>query len=282
MRNGFKFKDIHSSQFGVSVRTKSRPIRPSAKMFLSEVPCRDGVYDFSASNPYGREFYNNRTFAVSMSIYADNMTLMQEKLTRLSNWLCGKGELIFDDIPLVKWTGKVSDEIIYMPEHEGRKAVIEVTFSAEPFSRCVFGTDGPTIGMEHIVIGDNIPIGIDEVYTYTVSGKGDITVMNVGDRPMRPVIEISGNASGIKLAVEDKALSFNADGDVTVDFDKQSVTDSNGRVKISGVFFEFQSGKNILHIENSNTDKLTVRIHYIPQFMYNLYFDDMNWGESYA
>ena len=31
MRNGFIFKDRHSSDFGVTVRTKSRPILPSVK-----------------------------------------------------------------------------------------------------------------------------------------------------------------------------------------------------------------------------------------------------------
>ena len=283
MRNGFEFKDIHSSFFGVSVRTKSRPIRPSAKTFLADVPCRDGSYDFSASNPYGREFYNDRIFTVSMSVYADNMVLMQKKLTQLSNWLCGKGELIFDDMPLVKWTGRVSDEIIYMPEHEGRKAVIEVTFSTEPFSKCIFDSaDGPCLDIDAVLIGDNLPIGIDEVYTYTVSGSADLAVMNVGDRYVRPVIEISGNASALKLSLADKSLSFTASGDVTVDFEKQSVTDALGTVKVSGMFFEFMSGENILHIENSNTDELTVKVHYTPGFMYNLYFDDMNWGDVNA
>ncbi|MBQ8301762.1 MAG: hypothetical protein IJX57_07380, partial [Clostridia bacterium] len=173
--------------------------------------------------------------------------------------------------------GSVSDEIIYVPEHEGRKAVIEVTFRAEPFSKCVFDSmDGPHLDIDAVLIGDNLQIGIDEVYTYTVSGSADLAVMNVGDRYVRPVIEISGNASALKLSLADKSLSFTASGDVTVDFEKQSVTDALGTVKVSGMFFEFMSGENILHIENSNTDELTVKVHYTPGFMYNLYFDDMN------
>lgn len=35
MRNGFIFKDRHSSDFDVTVRTKSRPILPSVKRILS-------------------------------------------------------------------------------------------------------------------------------------------------------------------------------------------------------------------------------------------------------
>lgn len=50
---------------------------------------------------------------------------------------CDEGELIFDDMPFSKWRGKVSDEVIYMPEHSGRKAVMEVSFRAEPFCKCI-------------------------------------------------------------------------------------------------------------------------------------------------
>ncbi len=36
-----------------------------------------------------------------------------------------------------KMAGKVSEEVIYMPEHSGRKAVMEVSFRAEPFCKCI-------------------------------------------------------------------------------------------------------------------------------------------------
>ena len=52
MRNGFIFKDRHSSDFDVTVRTKSRPILPSVKENIVDLPYRDGGYDFSKSNPF--------------------------------------------------------------------------------------------------------------------------------------------------------------------------------------------------------------------------------------
>ena len=51
MRNGFIFKDRHSSDFGVTVRTKSRPILPSVKENIVDLPYRDGGYDFSKATP---------------------------------------------------------------------------------------------------------------------------------------------------------------------------------------------------------------------------------------
>ena len=68
MKNGFIFKDRHSSDFGVTVRTKSRPILPSVKENIVDLPYRDGGYDFSKANPFGREFYNDRIFTVTFNI----------------------------------------------------------------------------------------------------------------------------------------------------------------------------------------------------------------------
>ena len=68
MRNGFIFKDRHSSDFDVTVRTKSRPILPSVKENIVDLPYRDGVYDFSKANPFGREFYNDRIFTVTFNM----------------------------------------------------------------------------------------------------------------------------------------------------------------------------------------------------------------------
>ena len=84
MRNGFIFKDRHSSDFGVTVRTKSRPILPSVKENIVDLPYRDGGYDFSKANPFGREFYNDRIFTVTFNIYADNLAEMQRNLSLLS------------------------------------------------------------------------------------------------------------------------------------------------------------------------------------------------------
>ena len=175
MRNGFIFKDRHSSDFDVTVRTKSRPILPSVKENIVDLPYRDGGYDFSKANPFGREFYNDRIFTVTFNIYADNLAEMQRKLSLLSLWLCGEGELIFDDMPFLKWRGKVSDEVIYMPEHSGRKAVMEVSFRAEPFCKCIFNTDGPTLEMP-FMLGANIPIDISCLFKFNISGSGDISV----------------------------------------------------------------------------------------------------------
>lgn len=281
MRNGFTFKDRHSSEFGVTVRTKSRPILPSVKENIVDLPYRDGGYDFSKANPFGREFYNDRIFTVTLNIYADNLAAMQRKLTVLSLWLSGEGELIFDDMPFSKWSGKVADEVIYMPEHSGRKAVMEVSFRLEPFCKCIFDTDGPTLQMP-LEISGNIPINITDWFEFDVSRSGNIGVYNFGDRPIRPIIKLGESARNVTLSMNNKSLTFTSNGKTEIDFEKQNVVDTSGNVLVSGVFFEFPSGRNILHIENSDSQNMKVEISYTPYFMYGEHFDDLKWGNENA
>ena len=208
MRNGFIFKDRHSSDFGVTVRTKSRPILPSVKENIVDLPYRDGGYDFSKANPFGREFYNDRIFTVTFNIYADNLAEMQRKLSLLSLWLCGEGELIFDDMPFSKWRGK--------------------------------------------------------------------------DRPVRPIVKLGASARNITLSMNGKSLAFMSNGQTTIDFEKQNVKNTSGNISVSGEFFEFPSGRNKLHIVNSNSQNMTAEILYTPYFMYDEHFDDLEWGDGNA
>ena len=73
----------------------------------------------------------------------------------------------------------MSDEVIYMPEHGGRKAVMEVSFRAEPFCKCIFDTEGPALEMP-FMLDANIPIDISCLFKFNISGSGDISVYNFG------------------------------------------------------------------------------------------------------
>lgn len=282
MRNGFKFKGRHSSELGVTVRTKSRPIRPSVKSLIVDVPFRDGVYDFSESNPLGRAMYNYRIFTVVINVCAENIYEMQDKLSKLSLWLEGSGDLVFDDMPLTVWKGKISDEIVYMPEYGGKKAVMEVSFRTEPFSFGAFGTEGPVLDIDVISLDDYLPVGMDELYTYTVSKTGELHILNFGDRPMRPVINISGANAAVVMQMNGKSLNFFSKGNTKVDFERQDVTDEDGRLNVAGEFFEFSPGENILKVRTSNDTEIILTVSFKPKFIYGAVFDDVEWGVNHA
>ena len=281
MRNGFTFKDIHSSEYGVTVRTKARPIIPAKKSYTVSLPYRDGDYDFSAANEQEREHYANRIFQLSLTVTADNLGELQSKIGKLSKWLTGSGDMIFDDIPLVIWRGKITDEIIYMPEHGGRSATIEVSFSAEPFGKNIFGAEGPRLG-DPVPLGSDIPLSMEEFYTCTISGSGKTNFINFGDRPASPVFLLEGVNGTVTMSVGDKSLSFTASGNVTVDFKKQLVKCGNAAVRITGDFFEFPEGKSELTITHSGGGSLTVTAMFEPEYMYTAVYEDIDWGDDDA
>ena len=65
-------------------------------------------------------------------------------------------------------------------------------------------------------------------------------------------------------------------------FEKQNVKNTSGNILVSGEFFEFLSGRNKLHIVNSNSQNMTAEISYTPYFMYGEHFDDLEWGDGNA
>ncbi len=280
MRSGFKFKDRHSSDFGITVKTKSRPIRPEAKVYTLDIPCRDGAYDLSEANSMGREYFYDRTFVITVSVCSDNLYTLQDRLSLLSAWLMGSGELIFDDMPNTVWYGKISDEIIYMPEHGGKTAVLEVSVRARPFAKCIFGTEGPVLDT-YINIDNNILLVLEETMHYEVSGQADIAVWNFGERPLRPCMRIQGGGS-IILTLGERTLSFEGGDVCIVDFERQSVEVNEKNVSISGEFFEFAAGNNLLHVENSTSAVVTIDISYTPEFNYGVNLEAIDWGERNA
>ena len=115
MRNGFKFNDKHTSEFkGVTVKTRDRPVFPAVKEQVHSADEMNGEYDFSDVS--GHEYFNTRTFQIEFGISADNLSELQKKLAKLSRWFKGRGTLIFDDLPLVKWNVRVVDSVSYIEE----------------------------------------------------------------------------------------------------------------------------------------------------------------------
>ncbi len=280
MRNGFTFKDRHSSDFGVTVKTRSRPIRPEVKRVSADLACRDGEYDFSAANPFGREFYYDRTFTVILGVYADNLSALQDKLGAIALWLMGGGELIFDDMPYLKWDAKISDEIIYMPEHGGKNASLEASFRVKPFASFIFsGEEGILLDSPGVLLESSIPIGIDEKYNFEAKNGDVIEFFNYGDRPARPLVRIENSRGRTSLNMGDRSIGYELTGTALVDFERQTVTDGNGKMlSVYGDFFEFEQGCNKITVGHSAADKLSISFSFTPQFVYNATPATIDWG----
>lgn len=275
MRAGFKFKNRHTREFGVTAQTQSRPIRPETKSQTYETPIMDGEYDFSEANIYSREFYKNRTFQMDLKVTADNLTDLQKKLSKLSAWLMGKGELIFDDTPLVKWYAHIIDTIEYKPEH-GKNAVLSVVFKVKPFSNLIFDVaDGPCLDDE-IYLDDDMPLDMQAYFTFEGTGNCSHTVMNIGETPVRPIITVSGATGALTISCNGHTMTI--PGNCTVDCEHQTVTyeDVSLMKNVSGTFFGLAMGENILTVSKT----AIVKISYKPKYLHDADFNEVNWNEQ--
>ncbi|MDO5398215.1 MAG: phage tail family protein [bacterium] len=287
MRTGFTFKGRHSSEFGMTMATKSRPILPEQRSSMIDLPGHDGSLDYAYMNDYGRAMYMNRTFTIVLHAAAQDIYELQQKIARVGAWLSGSGELLFDDLPEVIWEAAVKGSIDYAPELHGQKALLTVNFEVQPFSHATFGTDeGPQIGMD-IPIGSDIPIGMDEVMIFTGSGNADLEVYNYGTAPVRPVIEVSDSSgklsNGWSISCGEKTIVISAHSNAAslyrLDLEHYELkarllsgTWMNVLGALSGQFFELAPGINTLRFSFNDNVNYSIKISYVPEFIYGADF----------
>ncbi len=296
MKCGFTYKNRHSSEFDIVAKTISRPVLPEMKSYTAEAPLADGIYDFSEANEYGRAFYSDRFFEIQMQINAEDIFSLEKKVSKAACWLSGRGELIFDDMPNVKWRAAVMSELGFMPELRGKKTVMTVNFRVEPFSRCVFNTsDGFELDGD-ICLDANIPIDIPRVFTWqygnTGSGYSDFTktvqLVNMGNVYTRPILEFIGDIKRISLKCNGKKLKISASSEsgFTADFEKQTVTDiADGQsvmTYVTGDFFEIPPGGCNMEMTINAKGSGHMQVIYNPKYIYAFDIDDVDWSESNA
>lgn len=277
MRTGFSFNGKHTSEFkGVTVRTKDRPIFPLVKEQVYSADNMNGEYDFTDIS--GHEYFNARNFQMEFAVVAENLRELQKKMSALSNWFKGRGTLIFSDLPLVKWNGRIIDSVSYMPEHGGHSAVLSVTYKVQPFSELIFDViNGPYLDMD-IPLDSDIPLDGAEYLTF--NGTGTYTnVPNVGDVHVKPVITVTGSTGIFTIGNNGVNITVKHQGNFIIDCKKEIVYNGNTSLMkdTAGAFFE-------LAPDTDNTITIigtgTAQINYIPQFLYDATLDNMDWGDK--
>lgn len=276
MKTGFKFKGIHTSKMGVSASTAARPIIPAMKRVTYEADCGDGAIDLSSANELGRPLYSERAFGVNLLISADNIFELQNRLAEISLWLCGSGELEFDDCPGIIWDATVAGEIGYIPERGGRRAVLRTDFTVKPFSRATFSSEtGPILGDGGILLGYGIPIGLPQSLVFEKTADNDtFTVCNIGTAHTKPKITIEGENGESEtyyctVSLNGRKISFDAitDGITIVDMENGKMT-CGGRAAVpsDGVMLELAPGENEMKLDVF--DGAQVMVSYTPRFVY--------------
>lgn len=277
MRNGFTFNGRHTSEFaGVTVKTKDRPVFPSVKEQSYGTDEMNGEYDFTDVS--GHEYFNTRKFQIDFNVKGDDLRDLQKKITKLCVWFKGRGTLIFDDLPLVKWNVRVIDSVSYMPEHGGLKAVLSVTYKAFPFSELVFDLrEGPRLD-DAVELDSEFPIdGAAQYLTFSGSGTYKY-VPNIGDVHVKPVITVTGAANPFTIGNNGVSITVKHTGNFVIDCGMEIVysADTNLADVVEGEFFELAPGTdNTVTISENGTAK----INYVPLYLYDADFDNVDWGD---
>lgn len=288
MKTGFTFRNKHSSELGLVMVTKSRPILPERRSKPLELPNADGSMEYAAANEYGRAFFKNRTFTVGLCLYASDIYDMERKLSRVAVWLSGNGRLWFDDMPSVYWEAAVIGQIDYAPEQSGTKAVLSVSFDIKPFSAAFFDVlSGPKLG-DPVMLGAHIKLGDETTFTFSVSGGGSFTVLNAGTAPARPIFIISHNdtteyaAPTWTMVCGERSFGYSAKfgpyKSMTIDTENYTC-DASGYAGGSdrmggfvGEFFELMPGNNIIDFAGEENINYTISVSYVPRFIWDADF----------
>ena len=191
MKYGIRYRGIHSGEMGLIAKTKTRPAAPPVRTTEETILYRDGNLDYSESG--GRLFYDDKVVEIEFTAIRPDLTDTNKLITKAVGWLCGSwGDLIFDDMPLVRWRAKPIDlsNISVELYKVGR---FTVQFRCRPFNNLLFDTSGIEIDSD-IPIDSDVPIdfGSDNVYTLDKTGYFSFTHTNIGDVAIRPKIHITG------------------------------------------------------------------------------------------
>lgn len=207
MMYGITYRERHSREFGVIVKTRTRPACPPVRTIEETAPYRDGALDYSRQG--GRLHYDDKILELDFVMPSPELKLTHQTVSRLVSWLSGwYGELIFDDMPLVIWEARPID-LSEVSVELYRIGKVTVQFRCRPFNRLLFQSTG-------IPLDSNIPLDSDVVLDYGIdsvfhlaNGKQTVIYYYDGDAETSPVFRVSGSGLGnLVLTLGGRTLTF--------------------------------------------------------------------------
>lgn len=167
---GFTFRNIHSSTYGIGVKSVDRTLIPALRKNEFVVPGRHGTIDF------GLNTYETRPIQIKIGLLKNsNWQALRTKAREIASWLSGKGMLIFDDEPDKAYNAAVYsyvgiEQIDLLPA-----GLLTVTFECQPFAE----------SLEYRQV--NVPSITTKPYNITANVAGTsetcciITIKNIGN-----------------------------------------------------------------------------------------------------
>ncbi len=247
--NGLIFNSKHSfTDMGLSMYSNNRNILAEPKTVYEDLPGVDGEYDFSEVNPDNRTKYKPFVDEITFTIVATNAAAVRTKSHAIAEWLaCGEKQLSYDDDPGRYWIARVINKLDIESQLIKLKS-LTVQFKCQPFA-----------------YANEL---VEEIFADIIA-PADKTISNPGTF-VKPKITITGTFTTLTLACGGKTLTYSdaiAGATIVID-NMQCIKDGSINVgsKLSGSFFEFVNGDNILAIGGTGLN-CAVTVTFRPQYL---------------
>lgn len=125
---GFSFNGTPSSDYGIIMKSKNRPVMPQMRQTYETVFGRDGTYDFSDGT------VEDRIIEVECSFISASVSSLRQTLRNISSWLHEKDkkQLIFNDDSSFYYMARVANQIDF--EQTATMGTFTIIFRCEPFA----------------------------------------------------------------------------------------------------------------------------------------------------
>lgn len=151
---GFELNGQHTKKLGLVVETINKPLLPSLKQNMVDIPGKDGTYDFSDGT------LEDKIIELECAFTFKTFIDLREKVHQIAAFLyCNTySQLVFDDEPNIYYLVKINNKLDL--ERTGRIAKFNLQFRCKPLAYSRVAKS-----IEAISTGD-ITINVENVGTY--------------------------------------------------------------------------------------------------------------------
>lgn len=179
MINGLTYNDIHSSYFGLYIKSNDRTILPRLKKVEVEVTGRHGTLDA------GNNTYEKRYISINFLKKDKSLEDLRKNIRLIAKWLSGKGKLRFDDEPELYYEARVYNSISL--DQVAKNGIFTVIFECQPFAYS----------------------DINRITSPLIITNHNMILINNGTLEHEPLIEVDGTATSVTLASDGGSFSIN-------------------------------------------------------------------------
>lgn len=130
---GFTFKNKHSSDFDMYVKSIDRTVKPTMNSSEITIPGRHGSYDNNINNTYSPRDIKVKCGSLKNKDWYE----LRKNIRILAAWLNGSGILIFDDEPDKMYNAKIYEAMSLEQVELYPGGTFDVTFHCQPFAESV-------------------------------------------------------------------------------------------------------------------------------------------------